>query len=254
MADIRGCFLWFDCMTPDAKGAVEFYTAVTGWQTQVWDAAGQPYTMWTIDGRPIGGVMQLPPGAEAPPHWMGHIGTPDVDATVARAQALGAKVWVTPTDIPSVGRFAVMSDPYGAIFSAYTPSNPQPPDAPPALGDITWHELGTSDVAGALAFYGELFGWTAGTAMDMGPNGIYQIYRRGTKDLGGFYLKPAEMPGPSSWMFYIRVDDLEAAMARTRAHGGQVLIGPHEVPGGDRIAMCRDPQGASFALVWLKAA
>ena len=254
MSDFRGRFLWFDCMTTDPDAAVAFYTAVTGWQTQVWNAGGQPYTMWAAGDRLIGGVMRMPPGAEAPPHWMSHIGTPDVDTTVVRAQAMGAKVWVKPTEIPTVGRFSVLSDPYGAIFSAFTPSNPQPPESAPAIGDITWHELGTSDVAGALAFYGELFGWTAGTAMDMGPNGIYQLYKRGTKDIGGMYLKPAEMPGPPGWLYYIRVSDLEAAMAQTKEQGGQVLIGPHEVPGGDRIAICRDPQGASFAVVWMKTA
>jgi hypothetical protein len=53
-------------------------------------------------------------------------------------------------------------------------------------------------------------------------------------------------------MYYVRVDDLEATIGRVTKHGGTVNLGPHEVPGGDRIAMCADPQGAAFALHWKK--
>jgi predicted enzyme related to lactoylglutathione lyase len=41
----------------------------------------------------------------------------DCDATAAKAQALGASFKVPPTDIPRVGRFAVIQDPQGAVFS-----------------------------------------------------------------------------------------------------------------------------------------
>jgi hypothetical protein len=244
-------------MTKDVERAKAFYTSVTGWGIQVWSAAGEPYTMWSIGERTIGGVMQMPPGAEAPPHWLGYIGTPDVEATAARAEALGAKIYVKPTEIPTVGKFSVMADPYGAMFAAFTPYPPAgaPPERPtaPVVGDMSWHELITTDIQGALRFYGELFGWTADTAMDMGPAGIYQMYKVGEKQLGGMYLATNQMPAPPSFLYYIRVADLEASIEKTKAGGGRVVMGPHEVPGGDRIAMCLDPMGAAFALVWMKA-
>ncbi|MEJ2547342.1 MAG: VOC family protein, partial [Gemmatimonadota bacterium] len=59
--------------------------------------------------------------------------------------------------------------------------------------------------------------------------------------------RPPEMP-IGAWIFYVRVDDIEAAVERVKAAGGQVLNGPMEVPGGDRVAQCQDPQGAVFAL------
>jgi predicted enzyme related to lactoylglutathione lyase len=257
MTSFRGQFLWYECLTQDVERAQAFYTSVTGWGTQAWTTADGTYNMWKVGDRAIGGVMKMPPAAEAPPHWMGYIGTPDVDATTARAEALGGKVFMKPMEIPTVGKFSVLADPYGAFFAAFTPhppaTPPPPPPACPAVGDITWHELITTDVEGALRFYGELFGWTADTAMDMGPAGIYQIYKVGEKRLGGMYLKQKEMPGPPSWLYYTRVADLEAAMEKTKAGGGQVVMGPHEVPGGDRIAVCLDPMGAAFALVWVKA-
>jgi predicted enzyme related to lactoylglutathione lyase len=62
------------------------------------------------------------------------------------------------------------------------------------------------------------------------------------------FNKTAEMPGPPMWLYYIKVDSVEASVERVKQLGGQVLNGPMEVPGGDQIAQCTDPQGAVFAL------
>jgi predicted enzyme related to lactoylglutathione lyase len=66
--------------------------------------------------------------------------------------------------------------------------------------------------------------------------------------MGGMFDKPAAMPGPPAWVFYVRVGDLERALAAVKSGGGQVLNGPTEVPGGDTIVNCMDPQGALFSL------
>ncbi|WP_395844225.1 VOC family protein [Cystobacter fuscus] len=52
----------------------------------------------------------------------------------------------------------------------------------------------------------------------------------------------------ASWMYYVTVEDLDAALARATAKGARVLNGPMEVPGGQRIVQLMDPQGAAFAL------
>jgi uncharacterized protein len=62
-----------------------------------------------------------------------------------------------------------------------------------------------------------------------------------------FNISP-EMPMPPGWLHYVRVDNADAAAERVKASGGQVLNGPMDVPGGDRVAQCVDPQGASFAV------
>ena len=59
--------------------------------------------------------------------------------------------------------------------------------------------------------------------------------------------KPPEMPMPA-WLFYIRVEDVNASVEQVKAAGGQVVHGPMEVPGGDWVVQCVDPQGAHFAL------
>jgi predicted enzyme related to lactoylglutathione lyase len=83
-------------------------------------------------------------------------------------------------------------------------------------------------------------------AMDMGPMGTYQMFNRGSHALGGFMNKPPQMPAPC-WVLYIRVADLDAVCAAVTENGGQVMNGPMDVPGGDRVAHFMDAQGAMFA-------
>ena len=81
----------------------------------------------------------------------------------------------------------------------------------------------------------------------MGEMGIYHMFHRGAHPLGGMFNRPPEMP-VSAWISYIRVPDAHAAAARVAELGGAVLHGPIEVPGGDYVAQCQDPQGAVFAV------
>ncbi len=252
MSDYRGRFVWYELLTSDPEAAVGFYGDVVGWGTQSWEGGEQPYTMLTNGETPIGGVMKLPPEAAAqgaPPHWLPYIGTPDVDATLARATELGATAIVPPMDVPDVGRIVILADPQGAVFAAYTPAGEAPgQDGPAEVGQFSWHELATDDWEAAFDFYSELFGWEKSTAMDMGDGNMYQMYRRpGGHDLGGIFNRPPEMP-VSCWMLYARVPDVAKVVDRVSGGGGQVVNGPMEVPGGDLIAHCFDPQGAAFAV------
>ena len=251
MSDIRGRFVWYENLTNDVDAAIAFYRAVIGWNTQSWDGMGEPYHMFANGDAVFAGLMKMPPGAEMPPYWMGYIGTPDVKATTARAEELGAKVWVKLMEIPGEGTFSVIQDPQGAGFAAYTPLNEPPaPSKEPVFGTIVWHELITTDVDAAWAFYSDLFGWQKTNSLDMGPAGIYQMFGLPSLELGGIYKKPAEMPGPPQWLYYVHVPDLEAAVTSVKAQGGSVLVGPMDIPGGGRIAICMDQQGAPFALHW----
>ncbi len=116
------------------------------------------------------------------------------------------------------------------------------------MGQFSWHELATSDYKKTLSFYSDLFAWTPQDAMDMGEAGIYQLYGLGGAPMGGMFNKPDEMPDLPMWLLYISVDDVIAAVGKVKELGGQVVNGPMEVPGGDLIAQCLDPQGALFAL------
>ena len=247
-----GLFGWYELMTPDPAAAQAFYTKVIGWGVQPWEMPDMHYAMWTANGDPMGGCMELPREARemgAPPHWLGYVYVPDAAVCVAKAVELGGQIFVPPTPIPTVGTFAVFADPQGATIAILQPE--QPSDAPPPQGDgyMGWQELATTDVAGALAFYGALFGWRETMAMDMGGGMTYHLVGKGEAAFGGFFAKPPAMPGPSAWLYYVRVPSVAGVVAEAERLGGKLLMGPHEVPGGDVIAQLLDPQGAFFAVV-----
>lgn len=79
VATLRGKFVWYELLTSDPNAAKTFYTALIGWGTKEWEGGEQPYTMWTTEDVPLGGVMLLPEEAKqmgAPPNWMAYVGTP----------------------------------------------------------------------------------------------------------------------------------------------------------------------------------
>ena len=117
---------WNELATGDATKAVEFYTKLFGWTTKLNDMGSMIYTEFINDGKAIGGMLQITPemGDEVVPHWLGYIAVEDCDVTAKKAAALGADIKMTPTDIPNVGRFAIMNDPQGAGFAIIKPSPP----------------------------------------------------------------------------------------------------------------------------------
>jgi predicted enzyme related to lactoylglutathione lyase len=116
----QGTFIWNELTTTDVGGATFFYGAVFGWTFRDEDMGGMTYTIIQRGDSELGGLMTRPEGFDVPTHWKVYIATDDADATVAKAKELGGSVIVEPTDIPDVGRFAVLQDPVGAVFGILT--------------------------------------------------------------------------------------------------------------------------------------
>ena len=248
---VRGRFVWHELQTTDTTAAQSFYQKIMGWGTQAWEN-DPSYVMWTAKGETVGGLTTPPAQAKAggaPPSWLTYIGTPDVDGTVRLALSRGASVLTPAQTVPSVGRFAVLADPQGAVFAPFTPEPPPGASTAPRPEAFSWHELVTTDPVAAFAFYNTLFGWEKTDSFDMGPeSGVYQMYGFSGSSMGGIYRNPADMSAPPNWLPYALVPNADQAAARATAAGGKMVNGPMEVPGGDRIAVIVDPQGAAFAV------
>ena len=247
-----GRFVWYDLLTTDTEAAIAFYGNIIGWGTEAFEGGPKPYTMLTNKGMPIGGLMEIEPEmGEVPPSWLPYISTPDVDETVEKIKELGGDIHAEPQDVPNAGRFAVATDPQGCVFAVFESTTGEPDmEAEPGVGEFSWHELATSDYQAAFDFYQALFGWEITSEMDMGDAGIYRMYGQNDLVYGGMFTKIDSMPGPPPpwWALYVTVEDIDQGVEDVEKHGGRVLMGPMEVPGGDRIAHCMDPQGAGFAL------
>ncbi|GAA3997720.1 VOC family protein [Sphingomonas humi] len=259
MADQTGAFIWYELLTPDPDAAKAFYDAVVGWDIEPQPAGPLDYRMIRHSGGGnAGGVMRLSPDMASNggrPVWLGYLAVGDVDSTVSAVVADGGKVHMPPTDMPGVGRIAMVTDPAGAPMYVMRPT--PPPGQPDAVSDVfsvdqpqhvRWNELTTSDSAVAIDFYRRHFGWTQEGSMPMGPAGDYMFVQQGGVGIGA--IMPKMQPdAPVGWTYYIGVDDIDRATAAVNAGGGKVLMGPHEIPGGEFSLIGVDPQGASFGLV-----
>jgi predicted enzyme related to lactoylglutathione lyase len=117
----HGAFSWSELQTSDVEGAKKFYSGLLGWSTEDFPSAEMPYTIVKAGEAMVGGIMTLPPQcAEAPPHWGVYITVDDVDASAQKATELGGTIMVPPMDIKDVGRFSLIRDPQGAMFSIIT--------------------------------------------------------------------------------------------------------------------------------------
>ena len=252
---MHGKFAWYELVTTDVEAAGAFYEAVVGWKAQS-AGEGSDYTLFCGEAGGVAGMLPLAHTtrpASAGPIWMGYIDVDNAEATLEALVAAGGTVHRPIETIPGMLRFAVVADPQGVAFVIFTPDPAMagaPPPNPRAPKGFGWSELVTTDWEAAFAFYSGLFGWEKGQGMDMGPMGVYQLFKvGGGPDIGGMMNKPPQNPGPPLWAHYINVDAIGAAVQRLEAAGGRVVNGPHEVPGPMYVVQGVDPQGALFSLL-----
>ena len=246
-------FVWHDLMTTDLQKSLAFYTTLFGWERKPWDMGpAGTYDMLYAGAIGIGGMVPLPPDFPAPSHWVGYVSVADVDAACAKADAMGGKTCVPPTDIPSVGRFAVVEDPAGAIFSPFKGSGPDMPEpAAPPIGTVAWNELMTPDPEKAVEFYGGLTAWTV-DKMDMGPAGFYYVFKRGDRSTAGMMQRPAGTPGRPAWTPYVAVASADESAARAAELGATLIVPPTDIADWGRFALAIDPTGAVFGVLETK--
>jgi len=112
---------WAELNSRGLERAIPFYESVFGWTHKTSPfGEGQEYTEFQLDGESIAGALEMMPNipAEVPSYWSVYFKVDDVDATFQKGIELGATEMVAPQDYPG-GRFAILSDPQGAMFALY---------------------------------------------------------------------------------------------------------------------------------------
>jgi predicted enzyme related to lactoylglutathione lyase len=248
MSQVPGKFVWFEHLSDDPAKAQAFYTALCGWSTQNMPMGGASYALIDNRGQGIGGFRSAGPGTTN--HWTGYLSVPDVDRAHAAAVAAGATSVMAPMDFGDVGRGSVLADPTGATFSLWKGSRPDAPDTDvPPQGGWAWHELTSTDVKAAVAFYEKVFGYTH-DENDMGAMGTYYMLKdaKGIARAGAMQMPPG-VPAPSHWLPYIMVADVDAATRKAHELGAQAtLVPPSDIPGIGRFSILKDAVGAPVAL------
>ncbi|MGW2087337.1 VOC family protein [Streptomyces sp. NPDC001880] len=242
---VTGGPCWIELSTSDIPAAKSFYAALFGWRSETdprKEAGG--YTMARLGDARVAALSPIyQPGR--PPAWTVSFATEDTDATVERVTSAGGSLLVGPMDVFDQGRFAVVADPSGAVFSLWQKrafAGAERLNDPGALG---WVELVTREADPALAFYPAVFGWTVNTASDQ-----YTQWGVAGEDFGGMLIMDDRFPpeAPPNWLPYFAVTDVDTTAATAQGAGGELLMPPKDIPDGPRIAVVRDPQGAVFGI------
>ena len=260
---IAGVPCWVDTNQPDPDAAAEFYGALFGWESENAMPPDSPgkYFMARIRGRDVAAISsQMEPET---PTWNTYIQVDSADDTVAKVKEAGGTVVSEPYDVFDSGRLAVFADPQGATFSVWQPNQHLGSRVVNEHGTVNFNDLATTDVEGAKAFYGAVFGWGL---LDMGGEGgmwtlpgygdHLEELNPGTRERfgemgapGGFIdavasVRPAD-DGKAAWSVVWGVDDADATAAKAEELGGTVVVAPVDAP-WVRTSVIADPQGATF--------
>ena len=252
MTNPQGTPIWYELLTPDPDASKRFYDDVIGWTIEARPSGEMDYRMIDTGDGLVGGVMRLTDDMRqggARPTWLFYIGVYDVDATVDAIKSAGGAIHMPAWDIPDVGRMALVADPQGLPFYVMRGASDDSSAAwdRTGMGKCNWNELNTPDQAAAHDFYATVFGWRYPDRMPMGEMGDYVFVEAGGQTIGGTMPHRADGP-PPGWLFYFRAPDIDAAANKVRRGGGTVHMGPHEVPGGDKVIVAGDPHGVLFGV------
>ena len=108
-----GTFCWSMLMTTDLDRVAPFYAALFGWEPKMLGNM----VVFGRNGRDVSSAMTAQMGMAS--HWLPYVAVDDCDAVADRARGLGATQYVAPTDMPGMGRFAVLADPGGAVVALW---------------------------------------------------------------------------------------------------------------------------------------
>ena len=261
-----GRFIWYDLMTIELEDSLVFLTKLLDLSvTEARIGEDGQYFMCTPKDVPeaMFGAIPIVRDEGVQSHWLGYLSVDDFDEALAIVRDGGGDVHVTPDDFetegdeedegPMVsGRFGVVTDPQGAVFAPYAGGDAVPEsDGIVASGHIGWYELLTDDVDGACAFYHRLFGWEIGPPVLRGEEGVAHAIAAGGRVFGLIRPRLAGDSFPTRWVYYFRVDDLDAVVARARELGGFVYEDAAPLDDGRRASLI-DPTGAPVG-VWQPA-
>lgn len=244
----RGVPCWVDLMVPDQQAALDFYRDLFGWQGEIGPPETGGYTVCTLHGKPVAGIMaamSADGGPTPPTAWTAYLATDDVDSDTQAVLDNRGTVMVPGVDVMELGRMAVAADPTGAVFGLWQAKEFPGSQVVNEHGAVIWSELNTSDVDAAQAFYRNLGIET--TTMEGAPG--YLAVNAGGRTVGGMQgLENSPSGTPSHWMTYFAIDDVDSAVDALTKSGGSVLVPPFDMMAG-RMSVVQDPQGGTFALI-----
>lgn len=245
---------WIDLMVPDQQAALDFYCDLFGWQGEIGPSEQGGYSVCTLKGKPVAGIMKAMnpdgtvPDPMPPTAWTTYLATDSIDSTAKSVTDAGGTVMMGPMDVMDLGRMAVIADPTGAVVGLWQAGTFDGAGIVNEHGALIWNELNTGDTRAATEFYGAVLPLEAAPTPMPGAEG-YIEFKVGERGIAGMMDLAALPPGvPPHWMPYFGVDDVDSIQAATVRAGGSVLAPAFDMAAG-RMAVLADPQGGGFSVI-----
>jgi predicted enzyme related to lactoylglutathione lyase len=247
---VPGMPCWVDLATPDLEAAEKFYGPLLGWEIPELPNSAEMggYRRAKKNGRDVAGAMPLMQEGQ-PPAWSTYVSVDDADAIARAIQENGGTMIAEPMAVSTFGRMAIFTDPEGAFFGIWEPGDFAGAELVNEPGALAWNELNTGNAAAAKEFYGRVFGWEFEDRETENADS-YVICMIGDGQVGGMLEMSDQVPAevPPHWGTYFAVEDADAAIEQVKELGGESIMGPMDVEAG-RIALVRDPWGATFSVI-----
>jgi predicted enzyme related to lactoylglutathione lyase len=245
-----GAPCWTDLWTSDVERSRRFYREVFGWESEDPNPEFGGYFNFTHHGVRTAGAMGDMGDMAANNTWKIYLASDDIEGTLRAITAAGGQVTSPAMPVADLGTQALFMDPGGAGLGVWQPGTFPGFTVLDEPGTPSWCELHTRDYAGALSFYGSVFGWQATTVSD--TDGFrYSTVRpgAGTDDVGGIMDAAAMLAADEGarWSVYWRVDNMDQTVEKVEKLGGSMVAGPESTPYG-QLATAQDPAGAQFKL------
>jgi predicted enzyme related to lactoylglutathione lyase len=248
-----GKVIWNDLITEDVGAARRFYQGLFGWTFEDTQApGGGTYVLARSGSTYVAGMVPVRPRADGKElsRWLPYVSVADVDAAVAKATSLGAKVAVGPRSV-GLGRVAAIIDPEGAVIGLAHSSIGDPDDltTAPGAGRVTWTELISNEPRSAESFYASVVGYQPRTIERRG--GEYTMLASLGTNRAGILRNPTGSWSPV-WLTTFGVVNVTAAVQRAESLGGKVLLPPSSSLRENTMAIVTDPAGAILVLQQLQ--
>jgi hypothetical protein len=248
---LPGKFIWADIFTSDVSGAQRFYAELFGWDWRsICKHPDHPYGMFYEDGIAEAGVAhrESPDADKTYARWVFYISTENVAEAVLGAAERGGRTLLSRKSVAHRGDFAVLADPEGAPFGVMHSSSGDPPDFRAEIGEWLWISLFARDAAKASKFYESLFRYDVRES-DERPDVLEFVLEASGHARAGIGELSPESESKPTWLGFVRVEDVDAALEKARAAGGEVLYAPQDDGLKGELAIIADPFGAPVGLL-----
>ena len=244
-----GKFVWAELFTDDPAAAAKFYTGVFGWTAATLDQHGTTYTVLSNGNHTIAGLRQRSASStKRIARWIGYISVADLGSALSVVPKAGGEVRAPAREFPKLGTLAIITDNEGSPVGLLHSSSGDPADSEPAAGEWNWFHLFVKQPRAAGDFYRQVFNY------EVAPDSRVEkkdelLLSSGSLNRAGISVLPTFEGGKPGWLGVVRVANLDEALARVPALGGEVSVAPHDAAFGSRFAIISDPTGGSVGLV-----